>query len=480
MKLRNYQEQAIKELRAAFLDGHKRVILCAPTGAGKTVMFSAMVKMAVDKANKVLIVTDRKELLTQSGGALESFKIKSGELTPKTKKVPSSLVTVAMVETLARRLKKDDYLHWFKSLDLIIFDEAHKQNFDKLFKLMNAKTYVIGATATPHREGNQTELKEYYSKIIEPVNIASLIEKGFLAEPISYGVKLDLKGVKTRGGDFDNFQVAQKFEEYKTYEGVVKNYMRICNNAKALLFAGTIASSKRVLQEFISLGYNAKHIDSTMSSTERDNIIHWYKTTENAILCNVGILTTGFDAPSTKCVILYRATKSLPLFLQMCGRGARVTEGKKEFYILDFGENLKRLQFWQDATKWSLKKKVKKKGLAPVKDCTSCGALIHTTLMECPYCGFEFERSSKVTQEVELIKYGKDFSAGDRNTYKHAEKANIEELVKMCKAKVLRPFWVIYNRTNSTAEALNFTKKLGYKDGWLFHQKRNGHFKHLK
>ena len=128
MKLRNYQEQAIKELRAAFLDGHKRVILCAPTGAGKTVMFSAMVKMAVDKANRVLIVTDRKELLTQSGGALESFKIKSGELTPKTKKVPSSLVTVAMVETLARRLKKDEYLNWFKSLDLIIFDEAHKQN----------------------------------------------------------------------------------------------------------------------------------------------------------------------------------------------------------------------------------------------------------------------------------------------------------------------------------------------------------------
>ena len=481
IQLRPYQQQAINELRAAFNASHKSVILCAPTGAGKTIMFSSIVAQTVANNKKVLIVTDRKELLTQSDGALSLFGINSEALTPKTKKVPTNKVVVAMVETLARRIKKEEYLTWFKSLDLIIFDEAHKQNFDKLFEYKSERTYVIGATATPYRDGNQTELKKYYSKIINPIDIPYLIDSGFLANPISYGVSIDLSNVKTKAGEYDANQVANLLEQNKVYNGVIKNYKRICEGKKTLVFSGTIKSSKRILDSFLKSGYNAKHLDSEMPKEQRDGIINWYKETPGAILCNVGILTTGFDAPSTEVVILYRATKSMPLFLQMCGRGSRVTEGKDSFYILDFGNNIKRFGFWEkDGREWSLEKKKKNGGSAPVKNCPCCDALLYASAKICNYCDHEFIPSKKEAEQVELIELTKEYQDEPKwKILKDAERANLDQLVKMTKAKLIKPFWALHKCFKSYNEALQYTRALGYKDGFLYHQTKTGNFKNL-
>jgi superfamily II DNA or RNA helicase len=484
MKLRPYQKESINQLRTAFSSGHKRVILCAPTGAGKTVMFSEMVRLSVEKENKVLIVTDRKELLTQSGGALQRFNIKSSSLTPKTKKVPTSQVTIAMVETLARRLKKEEYMNWFKQLDLIIFDEAHKQNFDKLFEHMNKNTFVIGATATPHRDGNQKALINYYTKIISSINVSGLISLGFLAKPRSFGVPIDLSKVKTIAGDFDANQVNSIYEENKVYEGVVDNYKRICSGKKTLAFSGNIASSKRLLDTFLKSGLNARHLDSTMSKEERVDIISWYKSTKDAILCNVGILTTGFDAPTTEVIILYRATTSLPLFLQMCGRGSRVTDGKDCFFILDFGDNIKRLDYWEKDREWSLiskRKKTKKEEAAVMKECKQCQSLISSGLKICPFCGYESKRDKKKGAKVELIEMRNQYKNMPKHKILNAAKvASWGDLVKMTKAKLIKPFWVIYNCFEDYNKALLFTRALGYKDGWLWYQTKGGNFTHLK
>lgn len=481
MKLRPYQIEAINALRVSFNAGNKHVILCAPTGAGKTVIFSAMVDAAINKGRKVLIVTDRIELLTQSGGALNKYDLHPIEITANSKPDLTRQLFVGMVETIGRRITKEDYRLWLESLDLIIFDEAHKQAFNKLFAFIAKKTFVIGATATPHRESNQANLKDFYSDLIEVIDIPDLIAQGFLAKPRSFHYETDLSKIKTTGGDFDAASQAFEFERQEAFKGVVKNYRRICDGVKALAFCPTIEASKTLLKEFERNGYNAKHLDSETSKAERIEILNWYDKTPNAILCNVGILTTGFDAPSTECVILYRATKSKPLFLQMCGRGARVTETKKSFFILDFGQNIKKHDLWENKQFWSLDRKEKKKdGVAPVKECPECNALVAANIMLCPECEHVFEKKEKKTaKEVELIEIAAAKKEAATLTKPQMLKLPIEKLLLLVKGGTIKPSYVIYNCFTSYQKALEFTRMLGYKDGWLFYQKQNGNFLHL-
>jgi superfamily II DNA or RNA helicase len=479
--LRPYQIQAINALRVSFNAGNKHVILCAPTGAGKTVIFSAMVAAAIAKNKRVLIVTDRIELLTQSGGALSRHNLTPTEITAGNAKPDlTKSLFVGMVETISRRLSKPAYIRWLLSFDLIIFDEAHKQAFNKLFPYIAPHTYVIGATATPHREGNQTSLSEFYTDLIEVTDIPQLIALGYLSQPRTFHYPTDLSQISTTAGDYDANSQAMEFEKQEVFKGVVKNYRRICDGVKTLVFCPTISASKSLLQEFERNGYDCRHLDSEMGQKEREEVLKWYKETPNAILSNVGILTTGFDSPETECVILYRATKSKPLFLQMCGRGGRVTATKSQFYILDFGQNVKKHHLWEAAQNWSLEKKRKKEGVAPVKDCPECGALVHSSIMVCPYCEHEFERKEKKTpKEVELMEIKAVKEEVEPLNFKQMLKLPIPKIVLLVKGGVLKASYVIFNRFTSRARALEFTRLLGYKDGWLWHKCNTHFFTHL-
>ena len=198
LKLRDYQEKYIVEIQKSFGNGNKKIILCAPTGAGKTIMFSFMTKGAFDKDKKILIITDRKELFSQSTGSISKMGLKANEIKPNCKIDLNHNLHVAMVQTIMRRLNKEDYISFLNDLDLIIIDEAHKTIFDKLFEYINENTFVIGATATPHREGKQLSLKTFYSDIVQVIDTPELIKKGNLSAPESYGVPINLKGIKTK------------------------------------------------------------------------------------------------------------------------------------------------------------------------------------------------------------------------------------------------------------------------------------------
>lgn len=184
--------------------------------------------------------------------------------------------------------------------------------------------------------------------------------------------------------------MGDKYNEIELYHGVYENYTRITPNKKAIIFAPNVLSSKILVDDFKDKGLPIEHLDGETPKKKRREILEWFESTPNAMISNVGILNAGFDSPGVEVIILYRATKSLPLFLQMCGRGSRVTETKSKFTILDFGNNIHRHGFWEQDRAWSLKKKIKKEGVAPVKDCPSCSAIIPASVMECKYCGHIF------------------------------------------------------------------------------------------
>ena len=217
--LRDYQENYITELRKSFVKGNKKVVLCAPTGAGKTIMFSYMCKTSFTKGNKILILTDRKELFSQSDSVLSKLNLTPQLIKPNEKVDFNESLFVGMIQTIMRRI--DLLKDWINTLDLIIIDEAHKSIFDNLFQYVNEKTYVIGATATPHREGKQLSLSQFYTDIIQVIDTPELINKGNLSKPVSYGVKIDLKGVKTKGGDYDEKSLADKYSEIKLLNNLV-------------------------------------------------------------------------------------------------------------------------------------------------------------------------------------------------------------------------------------------------------------------
>lgn len=459
IKLRSYQEQYIEEIKQSFKNGNKKIILCSATGSGKTIMFSYMTLEAINKKKNVLILTDRKELFTQSTSSLFKMGLNASEIRPG-KEVDDNNLHVGMIQTVSRRLDKlKDY---FNTLDLIIIDEAHKSIFDKVFDYINEKTFIIGATATPHREGKQDSLELYYNDIIQVIDTPDLIELGNLSSPNSYGVPINLKGVKTKGGDYDERSMANKFSEIKLFHGVYDNYQRLTPNQKALVFAPNVESSIELVESFNEKGLQAKHVDCYMSDIERKSTLKWFEDTPGAILSNYGILTTGFDCPSIEVVILYRATKSLPLFLQMVGRGSRVTDLKNKFTILDFGNNIKTHNYWEANRTWSLSKKEYKEDASPIKECPKCYFINSNTAKNCKKCGFEFKKTKEEEEEEMIIQLQQmnkwqslDFLAD----------ATFEELELYAKAKGYNKHW-IKHQLKTEQDFIDYGKYKGYKNGW--------------
>jgi len=465
LELRPYQEKTINSLRQKMSIGLKRLIMSCATGGGKTVMFCYMISKSLEKNKRCLILTHRTELLTQAGGTLESFGLVPEILNPKNKKLDlSKCLYVAMTKTIMSRIEKvDGYKQWLNSFDLIIIDESHLQDFNNLFKYFNKNTFVIGATATAERKSNQESLDIFYQGIVNEITISELIELGYLAKPNSFGVSIDLSKVKTKGGDFDNDMLGNLYNETKLYDGVYDNYQRLTPDKKALIFSPNIKSSIKLVDELSAKGLPIKHIDGSVSDSERKSILKWFKETPNALLSNVGILTAGYDESSIEVVVLYRATKSLPLFLQMVGRGSRTTSAKKEFTILDFGNNITRHGFWEEDREWSLQKKEKKKGLAPVKDC-KCGALLRLSLMKCPYCGFDFP-PPKVKETIEVIL--EELKQNDLRLFKQYQK--FIKLEQRAKDKGYKTGWVIHQL--KTIEDFNdYERYKNYKKGWAKYQ----------
>jgi superfamily II DNA or RNA helicase len=407
MKLRPYQEQFVNNIAIALTKNRK---ICAQlsTGGGKTICFSAISSRYIHKSQKpVLILVHRKELLSQAANSLEKANgITAQRIVAGMKTIPDALVYVGMVETVFKRL---DLL---SHVGLIIIDECHLGGFTKIIDHFQSQL-IIGFTATPLAAKKTQPLNLFFNDIICGIDIPELIGQGHLCKEITYGAKetVDRAKLKMKMGDFDEKQMAKEFSNPKFIQTTVNAYQKLAENTKTIVFNCNIEHSKLVTEQFRISGYVAKHIDA--NSKDREEILHWFNQTENAILCNVGIATTGFDQPDIQTVIVNKATASMPLWLQMCGRGGRPTKTKDRFTIIDLGGNTVTHGQWSDQRDWikifRYPPKKNKPGVAPVKDCPNCQALIAVRSMKCPYCEYVFPEKENQEQLIsEFILLSKD------------------------------------------------------------------------
>jgi len=325
-----------------------------PTGGGKTVIFSEIVRRYLSHNDKkVVVLTHRIELCKQTSKMLTGFGVTNKIINSKVKELPDQndfSCFVAMVETLKNRIN-DEKLH-LDNIGLVIIDEAHYNSFRKLLNSFK-NAFILGVTATPLSSNIKLPMHQSYNELIVGDTIGSLIEKGFLAKATTYSYDVGLTSLKVGiNGDYTVKSSDDLYTNTLMQEKLLHAYTERSLGKKTLIFNNGIHTSLYVYETFREAGYDIRHLDNTSSSEERKDILQWFKKTPDAILTSVGILTTGFDEPTVETIILNRATKSLTLYFQMIGRGSRKLPGKDEFTVIDLGNNAARFGLWSDPVNW--------------------------------------------------------------------------------------------------------------------------------
>ncbi len=325
-----------------------------PTGGGKTVIFSEIVRQYISSHDKkVLVLTHRIELCKQTSKMLKGFNVKNKIINSKVKELPDQndyKCFVAMVETLKNRIN-DKKLH-LDHIGLVIIDEAHYNSFRKLLGFFK-KAFILGVTATPLSSNVKLPMHQNYNELIVGDTIKSLIDKGFLAKATTYSYDVGLSSLKVGiNGDYTVKSSDDLYSNMVMQEKLLHAYTERSLGKKTLIFNNGINTSLYVYETFRHAGYEIRHLDNKSSPEERKEILAWFKATPDAILTSVGILTTGFDEPTVETIILNRATRSLTLYFQMIGRGSRKLATKSDFTVIDLGNNVARFGLWSNPVDW--------------------------------------------------------------------------------------------------------------------------------
>lgn len=353
--LYDYQKGAISKIFKSFEEAPEdyHLLYQLPTGGGKTVIFSEIVRQYLKHHNKkVLVMTHRIELCKQTSKMLTEFGVINKVVDSKADLSDQGEYScfVAMVETLNNRLN-DDKLD-ISDIGLVIIDEAHYNSFTKLFKFFS-QSFILGVTATPLSSSIELPMTDNYDELIVGESIESLIENGFLARAEMYSYNVGLTSlVVGANGDYTVKSSEDLYTADDMLSKLVQAYEERARGKKTLIFNNGINTSLHVYDTFRRAGYKIAHLDNTNTKKERAMILKWFKNTPDAILTSVSILTTGFDEPSVESIILNRATKSLTLYYQMIGRGSRIFKDKNTFSVIDLGNNFHRFGPWGDNLDW--------------------------------------------------------------------------------------------------------------------------------
>jgi len=518
-ELYKYQNKFVHKVRYALSRGAKHLLCQSPTGSGKTVIFADITRMAVGKGSRVMIVTDRTELLNQASETVRAFGSTPYYFRAGVKLIDRDRkVFIAMAQTLRNRIKQDDWFDFIANdIDMIIIDEAHVQEFNYLFesKVLDDKV-VLGFTATPYRTGKMRQLGLDYEQIILGPSIRKLISRGKLVNCDIYDCgspDMSKVAINRMKGDYNEKQMFDVFNTTKLYKGLIKNYRRYTPNQKMLVFCTNIQHAIKTTKRLNKEGFTAKFVCSRVGkpkavqgddvaeqinyerklkrynyykknfdrhSGERKCVFDGFKNNEFKILVNVDIATKGYDCPDIEVICLYRATLSLTLYLQILGRGGRIAKGKSHFTVFDFGDNKSRFGGYEEHRLWSLWHTAGQgDGIPPLKECgidnnsravkpggrikSGCHRLILASAKVCPFCGFEYPEKDEAA-EIDLMlasikdKKGVSLKTKSFDKMTHEELHKYREIKKHQMPWLWRQLWL----RGEEKEIIEFAKRYGW------------------
>ena len=365
MKLRYYQQEAIDETLKWLDTQHTHPLIVLPTGSGKTIVFATIIKQLFEKnpGCRVLILAHRQELIGQARDKLLSVwpQAPCGILAAGLKEFDvKSNIVIASRDTLAtpKRLENAG------EFDYIIVDEAHHvglekaSRYQKIFNNFQTNQYlqpkIFGVTATPYRMGQGFIYglgDEFFGGVSYQIGIPQLIKDGYLCRLSAFKVSDDAiidastARVKFKGGDYRESDLEKLAMEDQTMLAVIADWIDKAyskGRLSTVFFCVTVAHANKMCMLLKNAGVEAAVITADTPSKERAEILEKFEDGVINALCNVAVLTEGWDAPRTDCIALLRPTKSLGLYVQICGRGMRTWGDKKDCLLLDYGENIDR------------------------------------------------------------------------------------------------------------------------------------------
>lgn len=383
-----------------------------PLGAvSKTTIFAYVTTGAANKGKCVYLLAHRAELVKQISMTLASFGTTHNIIAPpaivrqakveqfrKTGRsfVGKSRVYVCSAQTLVKRL--GDIAD---KPDIIVVDESHHLTDGSTWGKICAAypdAKLLPVTATPCRldgKGLGRDAGGFADTLIMGPTMRWLIDNGYLSEYRAFAppLKLDLKGVKTRMGDYAKDQVAEAMDKPTITGDAVEHYLRLARGKRAVAFCASVAHAEHVADAFSAVGVPASFLDGSLDPAERDKRIKDFESGKTLVLTSCDVVSEGFDLPAIEVAILLRPTKSLSLYLQQVGRALRVFEGKEYAIILDHVGAIATHGLPDEDREWSLDGVTKKKRAANdnqpdvnIQTCPMCFT-IHMPQPQCPTCG---------------------------------------------------------------------------------------------
>jgi len=419
--LRDYQTCVNCEVDAARAAGHRRILVCMPTGAGKTSCFCEIIRQEVAAGRTVLVLVHRRELLQQAVRRLYAAGIDAAIIAAGQPSRPGVAVQVAMVQTLYGRAVRSSAIS-LPPADVIVVDEAHHVIAGTWQKIVARypDAVLIGWTATPVR-GDNRGFGDMFDVLIQGPSIPSLIAVGHLVRPKVWVPHIpNLKGVKSTGGDYNEKQLAERMDRQEITGDIPVHYLRHAAGLCTVVFAITRSHGVHIRDALLRAGVMAEYLDGSTPVEERDAILARLASGKTEVVVNVGVLVEGWDLPQLRCIILARPTKSFGLYLQIIGRGLRPAPGKSHCIILDHaGATLLHGLVDHEPIPWSLSpdraidhksSSSKGVGVSPkLAACPECTA-VYWPGKPCGACGWRPRPRSKPVEahDGDLVEFGRD------------------------------------------------------------------------
>lgn len=390
ISLRPYQSDVLDRARAAMRLGKKRVIIQAATGAGKGRIIGEMARCGHLGNKRVLILADRRKLISQVGGNLEDVNVPYGIIMSGKTKNTKANVILSTIQTLVEWINNPEL--GIGHFDLIIIDEAHKSMGDTYQAILALfpNAYVVGLTATPCRSDGKS-MGNFWNHLECAVPVSKLVSEGWLVKPEVYQppelAEKRKKGEKTKGLAGDP----------------VSHWKRHANGLPTIAFAKNVPESLELMEMFRKAGISAEHVDADSSDIERDAKYERLRTGQTKVLCSVRLLIEGIDIPEVACAIIWCKMGSITDWLQSCGRIMRPVKCKQtgvdlkqRAVVLDHsgassvhplpGEDFP----WSLDEATTLQQRLKHKKEKKPKTCPKCGCVSPGLTKSCPACGYVF------------------------------------------------------------------------------------------
>lgn len=323
--------------------GLRRMVVSLPTGAGKTVIFSELARIA---KRQVLVLAHREELLEQARNKLANALGEGARVDVEAGSARASKDAKALVCSI-RSLHAERLEQVLEGRDfgLVIYDECHHAAAEDNLRVLrrlgvfepNWAGTLVGFTATTLRADGRG-LDSVFERIVYARSISELIDDGYLCPLRGFRIatSADLTRLSAGGQDFDEEQLAEAVDIEDRNALVARSIQELARDRRTIAFCVTVNHALNLSHALNAIGVPAGVVHGMMTTEARQQALADFRRGRTRVLTNVAVLTEGFDDPEVSCIAMARPTRSDGLYTQCVGRGTRVHPNKKDCLILDF------------------------------------------------------------------------------------------------------------------------------------------------